>query len=79
VLVLRRHQYIIKYYMDTPPIQANSTQGQASKPFGRQIAVAVAGIFGAAVGHYCAWQRLHVAGASTRRSFKFRGNARRIV
>jgi hypothetical protein len=34
----------------------NPTQEQAPKPVGRQIAVAVAGVFGAAVGYYCGWQ-----------------------
>ena len=39
-----------------PPIQAGPPQEQAPKPAGRQIAVAVAGIFGAAVGCYCGWE-----------------------
>lgn len=43
--------------MDTQtPTQATPPQEQAPKSPGRQMAVAVAGIFGAAVGYYCGWQ-----------------------
>ena len=43
--------------MDTQtPTQAPPPQEQAPKPAGRQIVVAVAGVFGAAVGYYCGWQ-----------------------
>jgi len=36
--------------------QTEPPEGQGPKPAGRQIAVAVGGVFGAAVGYYCGWQ-----------------------
>jgi hypothetical protein len=37
------------------PIQADPPQQKTPRPAGRQIAVAVAAVFGSAVGYYCGW------------------------